>query len=82
MNPQIRPLTGDERRALAAARLVAVESAPYFAHAVFTVRPLAAVGLGTFAVDQHWRLYVDPAMLAEWGPQTAGAVLVHEVNHL
>lgn len=82
MNPQIRPLTADERRALAAARLVAVEAAPYFAHALFTVRPLAAVGLGTFAVDQHWRLYVDPAMLAEWGPQTAGAVLVHEINHL
>lgn len=82
MNPTIRPLTDDERRALAAARLVAVESAPYLAHALFSVRPLAAVGLATFAVDAHWRLYIDPATLTEWGPQVSGAVLVHEVFHL
>lgn len=82
MNPTIRPLSDDERRALAAARLVAVESAPYLAHAIFSVRPVAAVGLATFAVDRSWRLYVDPASLAEWGPQQAGAVLLHEVGHL
>lgn len=82
MNPTIRPLAADERRMLAAARLVAVESAPYLAHALFSVRPLAAVGLATFAVDRFWRLYADPATLAEWGPQTSGAVLVHEVCHL
>lgn len=82
MNPSIRPLTADERRMLAAARLVAVESAPYLAHALFSVRPLAAVGLATFAVDRFWRLYVDPATLAEWGPQVAGAVLLHEACHL
>lgn len=82
MNPTIRPLTDAERRELAAARLVAVESAPYLAHALFSVRPLAAEGLATFAVDRHWRLYVDPATLTEFGPQTAGAVLVHEVCHL
>ncbi len=83
MNPTtIRPLDDDERRALAAARLVAVESSPYLAHALFSVRPLAAPGLETFAVDQSWRLYVDPATLTEWGPQVAGAVLVHEVSHL
>ena len=82
MNPTIRSLTDDERHALAAARLVAVEAAPYFAHALFSVRPVAAVGLATFAVDRSWRLYIDPVTLAEWGPQTAGAVLVHEVGHL
>jgi len=82
MTPTIRPLTDDERRALATARLVAVESAPYLAHALFSVRPLAAPGLATFAVDRHWRLYVDPETLAAWGPQVAGAVLVHEVSHL
>lgn len=82
MNPTIRALTDDERRALAAARLVAVESAPYLAHALFTARPVAAEGLATFAVDRHWRLYVDPVTLTEWGPVVAGAVLVHEVCHL
>jgi predicted metal-dependent peptidase len=82
MTPTIRPLTADEHRALTAARLVAVEFAPYLAHALFAVRPLAADGLDTFAVDRQWRLYMDPARLTEWGPQTTGAVLVHEINHL
>ena len=71
-----------EARLLTAARLVAVEHAPYLAHALFTARPLAAVGLGTFAVDRGWRLYLDPATLARWGPSVAGGVLVHEVTHL
>lgn len=78
----VRPLTPEERNALATARLVAVESAPYLAHALFAARPLAAEGLGTFAVDRHWRLYVDPATLTEWGPQIAGGVLIHEASHL
>lgn len=82
MNPVIRSLTADESRALSAARLVAVEMAPYLAHAIFAMRPLAAEGLETFAVDRHWRLYVDPVTMDEFGPQVSGAVLVHEVNHL
>jgi predicted metal-dependent peptidase len=65
-----------------AARLVATEQAPYLAHALFTTRTLAAVGLETFAVDRGWRMYVDPATLAGWGPAVAGAVLVHEISHL
>jgi len=65
-----------------AARLVAVEHAPYLAHALFTVRPLAAERLGTFAVDRGWRLYLDPTTLAAWGPGLGGGVLVHEIGHL
>ncbi|WP_114905822.1 DUF2201 family putative metallopeptidase [Ornithinimicrobium murale] len=78
----IRPLTQDERRALSAAHLNALEFAPYFATALFKMQPVAAEGLGTFAVDRGWRLYIDPITLAEWGPQQAGAVLTHEVGHL
>ena len=78
----VRALNADEARLLTAARLVAVEHAPYLAHALFTVRPVAAEGLGTFAVDRGWRLYVDPATLAGWGPALAGGVLVHEIGHL
>lgn len=77
-----RPLNADERRALAAARLLAVESTPYLAHALFATRPVAAPGLGTFAVDRSWRMYIDPDALAAWGPAESSAVLVHEVNHL
>lgn len=82
MSVSVRPLAGQEERLLVAARLVSVEHAPYLAHALFTVRPLAAEGLGTFAVDRGWRLYLDPVMLADWGPAVSGGVLIHEVGHL
>ena len=70
------------RGSLTAARLVAVEHAPYLAHALFSTQPVAAEGLGTFAVDRGWRLYVDPVTLVDWGPALAGGVLVHEIGHL
>lgn len=78
----VRPLTGDEARVLAAARLVAVEHAPYLAHALFSMHAVAAEGLGTLAVDRSWRLYVDPTVLSTWGPLVTGGGLVHEVSHL
>lgn len=78
----LRELTASERAEFAAARLIAFELAPYFAHALLAVTPLAAPGLGTFAVDKAWRLYLDPATLAEWGPHHSAGVLVHEVGHL
>ena len=82
MSVSVRPLTPDEQRQLVAARLVAVEHAPYLAHALFSVAANAAEGLGTFAVDRGWRLYLDPATLAGWGPALSGGVLVHEISHL
>jgi predicted metal-dependent peptidase len=82
MTVSVRELNAEEVRFLTAARLVAVEHAPYLAHALFTARPVAAEGLGTFAVDRGWRLYLDPVTLAGWGPALAGGVLVHEVGHL
>jgi len=82
VNVTVRALTTEEARWLTAARLVAIEHAPYLAHALFATRSVAAESLGTFAVDRHWRLYLDPSSLAAWGPQLAGGVLVHEVGHL
>ena len=79
---RVRPMHQAERRLLVASRLVAVTQAPYLAHALFTVSSVAAEGLGTFAVDRGWRLYVDPVTLDDWGAQLAGGVLVHEVGHL
>jgi predicted metal-dependent peptidase len=78
----VRPLTPDEQRQLVAARLVAVEQAPYLAHALFSVAASAAEGLGTFAVDRGWRLYLDPIRMTGWGPSLSGGVLVHEISHL
>ena len=75
-------LPEDAALALAAARLLAVERMPYLAVALFSLHPVNTPGLGTFAVDAGWRLYVDPAALQEWGPDASAAVLIHEVFHL
>ena len=80
-----RLLTPTEHEAFRLARLVAAEHAPYFMHALFAAAPVGAPGLGTFAVDGAWRLYMDPELLvgpARWPSPTAAAVLLHEVGHL
>lgn len=85
MSTAVRPLTRDEREAFRLGRLVAAERAPYFMHALFATAPVAAPGLGTFAVDGSWRLYMDPDLLvgpARWDATTIGAVLLHEAGHL
>ena len=85
MSGQTRPLTAEEPEAFRLGRLVAAERAPYFMHALFAVAPVAAPGLGTFAVDAAWRLYMDPGLLVgpgRWDSPTVAAVLLHEVGHL
>ena len=68
MSVVVRAINADEARLVTAARLVAVEHAPYLAHALFSTQPVAAEGLGTFAVDRGWRLYVDPITLTTGDP--------------
>ena len=71
-----------DRDRLAAARLWAVGSQPYLATALFALCWVPVPGLGTFAVDPSWRVYVDPQRLADWTVPEVGAVLLHEVGHL
>lgn len=81
----VRRLNDAEREAFRIARLVAYHSCPYYAAALFSLTPVAAPGLSTFAVDKFWRLYMDPDLLVgedAWDATTAGAVLLHEVGHL
>lgn len=79
----VRALNDVEREAFRVARLVAYSQMPYYAAGLFTLIPVAAPGLGTFAVDRHWRLYMDPEQLCGgWTVQQAGAVLLHEMGHL
>ncbi len=78
----VRGFSPTEREDLAAARLLALEQMPYLATALFEVVPVCCPGLGTFAVDADWRLYIDPERLVGWGPPAAAGVLLHEVGHL
>lgn len=67
---------------LAAARLLAAEAQPFLAIALYALTAVPDEERPTFAVDERWRLYVNPHRLREWPvPQIAG-VLLHEVGHL
>jgi predicted metal-dependent peptidase len=67
---------------LSAARLWAADRYPYFATGLFALVPVATPGLGTFAVDTRWRLYVDPDVVTRWKVPQLAAVLIHELSHL
>jgi len=81
MNARSRLAASDADR-LAAGRLVAARAQPYLASALFALQAVPASGLSTFAVDRHWRLYVDPEALRRWEVPAIAAVLLHEVAHL
>lgn len=85
MTGETRQLRPDEVEAFRLARLFAAEWQPYLMHALFAAQPVAVPGLGTFAVDREWRLYLDPARLLgpdHWPTPLAAGVLLHEVGHL
>lgn len=67
---------------LAAIRVKASKIRPYYSKAIFATIPIQVNGLGTFAIDKHWRFYYDPITLKEWGIELGAGVLIHEVNHV
>jgi len=71
-----------DRTRLAAARLRAADAQPFLALALYALIPITDPNRGTFAVDEAWRMYVDPACLAEWSVAEVAGVLLHEVGHL
>lgn len=70
------------RDIIGAARIRVVNKAPYFACAVFKLRPVEKKGFGTLAVDAGGRLWYDPDKVERWGTQAVSGVLYHEINHL
>ncbi|XTP38473.1 DUF2201 family putative metallopeptidase (plasmid) [Mycobacterium sp. TJFP1] len=81
----VRTLTAEELEAFRVVRLVALQLMPYYAAGLFSLRPVAAPGLGTWAVDRWWRIYLEPALLVgehAWSVREAAGVLCHELNHL
>ncbi len=79
---RIAPLDPADAELFAAARLRAARLQPYLATAVFALVPVASPGLGTFAVDRYWRVYVDVETARAWGVEHTAAVLVHEAHHV
>lgn len=67
---------------LQAAKVWLTRRFPYLAIALHSTSLRTAPGYGTFGVDRHWRLYVDPEVVDAWSVEQIGAVLVHEVWHL
>ncbi len=67
---------------LAQARLQACRYWPFASHAILSMVPTPRPGLGTLAVDQHWRLYYDEAALQRMSVEQAAGVILHELDHL
>ena len=75
-------MTTLDRQALGAAYLWVTHRFPYLATAVVSIRVVPSPGLGGSAVDESWRLYVDPDIAATWSVPEFGALLVHHAGHL
>lgn len=69
-------------RQVAAARLRAAYQFPYFAAAVFAVELRPVTREGTVAVDEHWRLYLDPALVETWTTAELAGLILHNAGHL
>jgi predicted metal-dependent peptidase len=67
---------------VAAGRLWSCERWPYIAAGLLALDIVAAPGLGTFAVDRRWHVYVDPEVVNSWSATQIGIVLNHELQHL
>lgn len=78
----LRELTADENELLTAWRAKALIGMPYMSSILYELRPVSALGLGTFAVDTQWRLYIDFDAVIAWGVDTCADALLHEASHL
>lgn len=67
---------------LLAARLWAVRRYPYLTAALFASPVVASPGLKGAAVDESWRLYVDPELVESSSVEILGGLLVHHAGHL
>jgi predicted metal-dependent peptidase len=67
---------------LLAARLWAVGRYPYLTAALFASPVVASPGLKGAAVDESWRLYIDPETVEKQSIPILGGLLVHHAGHL
>jgi len=76
------PITPEQLSELVAWRVEALERMPYMASILMALRPLNAPGLGTFACDPYFRLYIDFDAVTKLGPEFCAEALLHECCHL
>lgn len=69
-------------RKLSEARILASRKMPYMTHQVMTLIPVERPGLGTMAVDEHCRLYFDPAFIEGRDLKHLAFVVLHEAIHV
>lgn len=67
---------------LLAARLWAVRRYPYLTAALFASPVISSPGVKGAAVDESWRLYVDPEFVERTSVEILGGLLVHHAGHL
>ena len=73
------PITAEQQAELVVWRAEALELMPYMASILLNLRPVNAPGLGTFACDQHYRLYIDFDAVSKMSPQFCAQALLHRV---
>ena len=79
---KVSPLSKDQLDELMVWRAEALERMPYFARILYAFRPLDAPGLGTFACDPGYRLYIDFGAVTERGVRWCTEALLHECGHM
>ncbi len=78
----IRRLNSEEMDRFAAVRATAYRIAPEIADALYSLRPMYAEGLNTWAVDAKGRVYISfEGWAGTWTVNQRAFVLIHEVWH-
>ena len=68
---------------ITAAKRMAYNLWPQARRAITSLQPVVPVeGLGTLAVDKHWRLYYDPEYVSGDNFKEPGITILHELMHL
>lgn len=79
--PSTQPVELDQHL-LQAARLWLSRSRPYYASVLFRCPIVETEAVPTFAVDEHWRIYVNPTYANGLTVVRFATALTHEINHL
>lgn len=79
----VRKLTKEEMDIYVYARAQAYNIAPWIAHVLWTLQPVYAPNLGTFAVDEHARIYLcfDQGIAKEFTKEQYPWLILHEASH-